>query len=50
MIAILGVALIVTGAWFNAAHKHLTADARYIGVGAMVLGGILVAAWLGSKA
>ena len=45
---ILGIALIITGAWTGFAHKHhLTSDLRIFMLIAIFLGGILVVAWLG---
>jgi hypothetical protein len=46
--ALAGIALIIAGGWFDAAHKHhLTGDAKTISIGAIVLGGMLFVAWLG---
>jgi hypothetical protein len=48
MFAIAGIILIVAGAWSDFAHKnHLTPDIRYAGIAAMLLGGVMLVAWLG---
>jgi hypothetical protein len=48
MFAIIGIILMVAGAWTDFSHKnHLTPDVRYAGIVAIGLGGIMVVSWLG---
>lgn len=45
---VLGVGLIVVGTWSEETHKHQPpSDIRTFGLCAILLGGILVVAWLG---